>query len=92
MDKLQFLVLIINMHKKPGEDRMCISEDIIADRQTHRHTDRQINTLITNLRSLIGGGVITWDMCLIFTRLLITSRYLHARRHKRCSSFTLQTK
>ena len=39
--------------KKIGEDRMCSSEDMIADRQTHTHrqTDRQTDTLITILRS-----------------------------------------
>ena len=29
-----------NMSKKSGEDRTCSSEDTIADRQTHRQTDR----------------------------------------------------
>jgi len=38
-----------NMHTKFGEDRRCSSEDMIADRQAH--------TLITILRSPIGGGV-----------------------------------
>jgi len=33
------------------EDRTCSSEDMIADRQTHRHTD----TLITILRSFIAN-------------------------------------
>jgi len=41
------------MHKKVGEDRTCSFEDMIADRQTHRQTD----TLITILRSHVGGGV-----------------------------------
>ena len=27
-----------NTHKKFGKDRMCISRDMLADRQTHRHT------------------------------------------------------
>jgi len=27
--------------QKIGEDRTCSSEDMIADRQTHTHTDRQ---------------------------------------------------
>jgi len=43
------------MLKKFGEDRTCSSEDMIADRQTH--TDRQTDTLITILLSLIVGGV-----------------------------------
>ena len=30
---------------------------MIADRQTPTQTDRQTDTLITKLRSLIGGGV-----------------------------------
>ena len=34
-----------------------VSEDMIADRQTHRH--RQTDTLITILRSPIGVGAIT---------------------------------
>ena len=41
--------------EKFGEDRTCSSEDMIADRQT----DRQTDTLITMLRSPIGGGVTT---------------------------------
>jgi len=45
------------MHEKLGEARTCGSEDMIADRQTHRQTDRQTDTLITILRSPIGGGV-----------------------------------
>jgi len=47
-----------NMHKKFGEDRGCSSEDMIADTQTNTHRDRQTDTLITILRSAIGGGVI----------------------------------
>ena len=27
-----------NMHKKFGKDHACVSGDILADRQTHRHT------------------------------------------------------
>jgi len=36
-------MVIGNMHKKIGEDRTRVSEDMIADRQTHAHThtDRQ---------------------------------------------------
>ena len=45
-----------NVHEKFGEDRICSSEDMIADRQTHR--DTQTDTLITILRSPIAGGVI----------------------------------
>ena len=46
-----------NVHtKKCGEDWTCSSEDMIVDRQTHRQTDRQTDTLITILRSPIGGG------------------------------------
>jgi len=41
----------MHMHKKFGEDRTCSSEDMIADRQT------QTDTLVTILRSPIGGGV-----------------------------------
>jgi len=33
------------MHKKLGEDRVCNSGDMMADRQTHKQTD----TLITIL-------------------------------------------
>jgi len=35
-------MVIDNMHKKNGEDRTRVSEDMIADRQTHTHreTDR----------------------------------------------------
>jgi len=29
-----------NTHKSFGEDRTCSSEEMIADRQTHRQTDR----------------------------------------------------
>ena len=39
------------MHKKIGEDRTCSSEDMVTDRQTH--TDRQTDTLITILCSLL---------------------------------------
>lgn len=39
--------------KKIDEDRTCITEDMIADNQTHKHTD----TVMTILRSGIGGGV-----------------------------------
>ena len=41
------------MQEKFGEVRTCSSEDMIVDRQTHRQTD----TLITILRSPIGGVV-----------------------------------
>ena len=44
--------------KKIDEDRTCSIEDMIADRQTHRHIDTQTDTLITILRSPVGGGVI----------------------------------
>jgi len=38
--------------QKLGENRMCSSRDMLADRQTDRHTD----TITTILRSPIGGG------------------------------------
>jgi len=38
------------------EDRTCSSEDMIADRQTHGHTD----TLITILRSPIANPMDLW--------------------------------
>jgi len=41
------------MHQKFGEGRMCSSEDMIVDRQIHRH--RQTDTLITILRFPVGG-------------------------------------
>ena len=47
-----------NKPKNFGEDRKRSSEDMIADRQTHRHThttDRLTDTLITILRSAIGA-------------------------------------
>ena len=47
-----------DMHKKFGEDRTCSSEDRIADRQT----DRQTDTLITIVRSPIGGGETTQNI------------------------------
>jgi len=50
-----------NMQKKLGKDRTCISEDLIMDSQTHRHTDRQTDTVITILRFPIGRGVITFQ-------------------------------
>ena len=40
------------MHKKFSEDRTCRSEDMIADRETHTHTDRQTdknNNCMSNL-------------------------------------------
>ena len=40
-----------NMHKTLGKDRACRSGDIIADRQTHTHTD----ILITILRNRSRG-------------------------------------
>jgi len=40
-----------NTQKKIGEDRTCNSEDMIVDGQTQRQTD----TLITILRSPMGG-------------------------------------
>ena len=40
-----------SIHKKVAEDRTCISEGMIADRHT------QTDTLVTMLRSPIGGGV-----------------------------------
>ena len=42
-----------NKHKKVGKDRMCSSEVMIMDRQTHTRTD----TLITILCFPIGGGL-----------------------------------
>jgi len=48
-----------NMHKKFGEDRTCISEDMIADRQTRTPTHTETDTLITILRSAIGSAVIS---------------------------------
>jgi len=38
-----------DMHKKFGEDRTCISGDMIADRHTHRRTDTLITILCTAL-------------------------------------------
>ena len=40
------------MREKCGKDRTCNSEDMIADRQTHRHTDRHAhhNTLLRYVR------------------------------------------
>jgi len=37
-----------NMHKKFGVDRMCSSKDMITDKQTHTHTERETryNTLL----------------------------------------------
>jgi len=48
-----------NRQKNFGEDRTCSSGDMIADRETHTHTqtDRQTDTFIAILRSPIGGGV-----------------------------------
>jgi len=46
-----------NMHKKLGEDRTCISGDMVADKRTHRQT--HTDTLITILRSPIGDGGVT---------------------------------
>jgi len=53
----EWATAIDNMHKKFPEHQTCSSEDIIAGRQTH--TQRQKDTLITILHSLIGGGVKT---------------------------------
>jgi len=46
------------MRKKFGEDRTCSSEDMIAGRQTHTHTDRQTRSLQYSAPTS-GGGVIT---------------------------------
>jgi len=46
-----------NMHRKFGEDGRCGSEDMIVDRQTHRHTHGPTDTLITILRSPWPSGV-----------------------------------
>ena len=43
---------VANVHKKFGEDRTCSSGHVLADRET----DRQTDTVITILRSPIGGG------------------------------------
>ena len=47
--------------QKLAEDRTCSSEDMIADRQTHRHTHTHAHArtraLITILGSPIRGGV-----------------------------------
>jgi len=32
---------IVNMHKKFAKGHMCVSGDMLADRQTHRQTDPQ---------------------------------------------------
>ena len=40
-----------DLHKNFHEDRSSGSRDMLADRQTHRQTDK----LITNLRSPIGA-------------------------------------
>jgi len=59
------------MHKQFGEDRTCISEDMIANRQKkHRHTDGQTDTLITIFRSPIGDGVINEELGIYFTFIL----------------------
>ena len=50
-----------NMQKKLGKDRTCSSEDLIVDSQTHRHTNKQTDTVITILRFPIGRGVITFQ-------------------------------
>ena len=42
-----------NMHKKFGKDQMCISGDMLTDRQTNAQTD----TVITIHRSPMGGAV-----------------------------------
>jgi len=42
-----------NTHKTHGEDRMCSSKNVIAEKQTHKHT----HTVITILRFPIRGGV-----------------------------------
>ena len=59
--------------QKIGEDRTRSSEDMIADRQTHRQTD----TLVTIIRSPIGGGVIS----ITFLRLAVYTecRVFHRR-------------
>jgi len=46
-----------NVHKKIGEDRTCGSEDVIADRQTHRQTEAWYREAIT-VRFPVGGGVL----------------------------------
>jgi len=45
-----------NTHKNFGEDRTCSSEEAFGG-QTNTNTQKQIDTLITILRSPIGGGV-----------------------------------
>jgi len=65
------------MHNKSGEDRKSISEDMIVDRQTHTHT--HTDTLITILRSPIGGRVTTtfhhlWNSKLASKKLDINSQ------------------
>jgi len=45
-----------NMHKNFGEDRTCSSEEAFGG-QTNTNTQKQIDTLITILRSPLGGGV-----------------------------------
>ena len=44
-----------NVHKNFCDDRTCGSEDIVADKYTQRHTQRQTDTLSTILRSPIGA-------------------------------------
>jgi len=48
---------------------------MLADRQTHTQTDRQTDTLITILRSPIGGGVTYVQIKKIetYTRKYVTS-------------------
>jgi len=60
-----------------GEDRTCSSVDMIADRQT----DRQTDTLITVLRSPIGGGVKLVKIGRVFSVDMIADRQTDRHGH-----------
>jgi len=47
-----------NMHEKFGKDRVCGSGDMLADRQTDRHTHTQTCTL-QYFTAAVAGEVIT---------------------------------
>ena len=44
-----------DLHKKCPEDRTYGSRDMLADRQTHTHTEAQTDALIAILRSRTGA-------------------------------------
>jgi len=47
------MILLGNVHRKIGKDRVCIFGDMLADRQTDRHTHTDV--LITILRHCSRG-------------------------------------